>query len=262
MNKLTEYEEYLKLAQELADIADQVSMHRFQALDLHVEQKADFSLVSDADKAVEAAIRARLEEARPSDSILGEEEGATGSSSHQWIIDPIDGTHNFVRGVPVWATMIGLAIDNEVVVGVVSAPALARRWWGAKNLGSFTQFAGGEPRRNKVSEVGAVEDAFFSYASFDGWVAQGKGKQFFDFLESCWRTRGFGDFWSYMMVAEGTVDVAAEPELETYDMAALVPIITEAGGRFTGLDGADGPWSGNAVASNGLLQDKTLEALA
>lgn len=262
MTTKREYIDDLRLAHLLADQADSLSMSRFQALDLHVEAKADFSLVSDADQAVEALIRRTLSTSRKRDAILGEEEGLTGSSNRQWIIDPIDGTHNFVRGVPVWATLIALAKNNEVVVGVVSAPALKRRWWAAKGMGAHTGSSMMRSKQINVSAVREVEDAFFSYSSFDGWLASGRAKSFLDFQSACWRTRGFGDFWSYMMVAEGVVDVAAEPSLELYDMAALVPIVTEAGGRFTDLEGVDGPWGKNAVASNGYLHDQALTGLA
>lgn len=253
--------EDLQIALRLADTADQVSMDRFQALDLKVEEKPDFTLVSDADKAVEAAIREQLAASRPQDAILGEEEGEQGTSTRRWIIDPIDGTHNYVRGVPVWATLIGLEEDGEMVIGVVSAPALSRRWWATIGGGAFVSSPGQEAKQLQVSGVEKVSDAFFSYSSFDGWVDSGRGEAFFDFQASCWRARAFGDFWSYMMVAEGVVDVAAEPELALYDMAALVPIVTEAGGRFSDLDGSDGPWGPNGLATNALLHDAAVSAL-
>lgn len=261
MVNLRRYIDDLRLAHVLADQADGQSMNRFQADDLVVEEKPDFTLVSDADRAVEDQIRSQLATSRSRDSVLGEERGVTGASSRQWIIDPIDGTNNFVRGVPVWATLIALVEDGEVVVGVVSAPALKRRWWAARDQGAFTGTSLMRGRRLRVSRVTDVSNAFFSYSSLDGWLEAGRGRGFLDFQGACWRTRGFGDFWSYMMVAEGSVDVAAEPELAVYDMAALVPIVEEAGGRFTSLDGATGPWGGNALASNGLLHDAALRAL-
>ncbi len=261
MTTTRRYIDDLRLAHVLADQADSQSMDRFQSEDLVVETKPDFTLVSDADRAVEDQIRKQLGAARSRDSVLGEERGVTGVSNRQWIIDPIDGTNNFVRGVPVWATLIALVEDNEVKVGLVSAPALKRRWWAAKGQGAFSGTSLMRARRLQVSRVSKVEDSFFSYSSLDGWLAAGRGRSFLDFQASCWRTRGFGDFWSYMMVAEGTVDVAAEPELALYDMAALVPIVEEAGGLFTSLDGEPGPWGKNAVATNGLLHNAALEGL-
>lgn len=255
------YIDDLRLAHVMADQADHQSMDRFKAEDLVVEEKPDFTLVSDADREVEDRIRSQLSKSRSRDSILGEERGITGSSTRQWIIDPIDGTNNFVRGVPVWATLIGLVEDGEVVVGLVSAPALNRRWWAAKGMGSFTGTSLMRSTQLRVSRVAEISDAFFSYSSLNGWLAAGRGRAFLNFQQACWRSRGFGDFWSYMMVAEGAVDVAAEPELAVYDMAALVPIVQEAGGRFTSLDGKEGPWGGNAVATNGLLHHAVLQAL-
>lgn len=261
MTNSRRYIDDMRLAHVLADQADSQSMDRFQSEDLVVETKPDFTLVSDADRAVEDLIRKQLGASRSRDSVLGEERGLTGASNRQWIIDPIDGTNNFVRGVPVWATLIGLVEDGEVVVGLVSAPALKRRWWAAQGQGAFTGTSLMRARKLQVSKVGKVEDSFFSYSSLEGWLSAGRGRSFLDFQSSCWRTRGFGDFWSYMMVAEGSVDVAAEPELALHDMAALVPIVQEAGGRFTSLDGQDGPWGPNALATNGLLHDAALEGL-
>lgn len=255
------YIDDLRFAHYLADQADDLTMKRFGSVDLQVEAKPDMSLVSDADRDVEDMIRERLASSRSRDAILGEERGRTGASRRQWIIDPIDGTHNFVRGVPVWATLISLVDDGEVVVGLVSAPALRRRWWAASGLGAHTGTSLQRSRQIHVSGVKTIDEAFLSYSSLDGWLAAGRGREFLQLQSDFWRTRGFGDFWSYMMVAEGAVDVACEPELEVYDMAALVPIVREAGGKFTSLTGEDGPWGGNAVASNGLLHSVVLEAL-
>jgi Archaeal fructose-1,6-bisphosphatase and related enzymes of inositol monophosphatase family len=249
----------LDLAMKLADVADKVTSARFCVDDLVVETKPDMTLVSDADRATEDALLAVLEVERPSDSVLGEERGERGCASRKWILDPIDGTHNYVRGVPVFATLIGLEEDGEIVVGVVSAPALGRRWWARKGAGAFggSSLVGG--RQLQVSKVADLANASLSYSSLGGWGAS-KGA-FLSLMDDCWRTRAYGDFWSYMMVAEGAVDLAAEPELELYDMAALVPIVTEAGGSFTSLDGKPGPWGKNAVATNGLLHEGVLERL-
>ena len=257
----TDYTDDLRLAHLLADDADSISADRFKALDLHVMTKPDLTPVSDADRAVEESIRRTLSRARSRDAITGEEEGSSGTSARRWIVDPIDGTKNYVRGVPVWATLIALAVEDEVVMSVVSAPQLGRRWWASKDQGSWTGKSLMKATRNQVSDVRRLEDASLAYASLDGWEERGRLDDFMALMRRCWRTRGYGDFWSYMLLAEGAVDIAAEPELELYDMAALVPIVTEAGGVFTSLDGEDGPWGGNALATNGHLHDAALSFL-
>jgi histidinol-phosphatase len=249
----------LRLAHILADDADSQTMDRFKALDLHVVTKPDLTPVTDADSAVEDTIRKTLGRARPRDAVLGEESGTTGWGPRRWVIDPIDGTKNFVRGVPVWATLIGLMVEDEVVAGVVSAPAIGRRWWASKGGGSWTGKSLLSAQPCRVSDVTSLADASFSYSSLGSWEQHGKGDDFMSLARSCWRTRAYGDFWSYMLVAEGAVDIAAEPELETYDMAALVVVVEEAGGAFTGLDGVPGPNSGNALATNGRLHELALE---
>lgn len=251
----------LDLAMRIANECDPLSVSRFGAQDLKVSEKPDMTLVTDADRAVEDLIRRRLNEARPDDSVLGEEGGVTGSGSRQWIIDPIDGTHNFVRGVPVWATLIALAENGQVTTGVVSAPALGRRWWATKGHGAYAQVAGLEPKQIHVSNVERLDSASMSYSSLGGWRGLNRERQFQQLISGCWRTRAYGDFWSYMLVAEGAVDIATEPELALYDIAALVPIVEEAGGCFTSLEGEDGPWGPNAVATNGLLHSQALGLL-
>jgi len=216
----------LQLARELADAADAITTARFGAADLAVETKPDLTPVSDADRAVEVAIRERLAVERPDDAISGEELGAGGTGPRRWVVDPIDGTKNFVRNVPVWATLIALLDGDDPVVGVVSAPALHRRWWAARGSGAWTSVAGGEPRRLAVSRVAALEDASLSYASLGGWAERRLREAFVALTDRVWRSRAYGDFWSYMLVAEGAVDVAAEPELSLWDMAALAPIVT------------------------------------
>jgi histidinol-phosphatase len=256
-----DYTDDLRLAHVLADDADALTMARFKALDLHVMTKPDLTPVTDADQAVEEGIRRTLSRARSRDAILGEEQGSSGHSQRRWIVDPIDGTKNFVRGVPVWATLIALEVDNEVVVGVVSAPALNRRWWAMKDGGAWTGTSLLRASAIQVSDVSRIEDASFSYASIDGWEEHGKLDDFLSLSRRCWRTRAYGDFWSYMLLAEGAVDIASEPELELYDMAALDVIVREAGGIFTSLDGEPGPGGGNALASNGKLHDQALAFL-
>ena len=252
----------LRLAHILADNADSLTMSRFKAVDLQVTAKPDLTPVSDADTAVEDAIRRTLGTARPRDAVHGEEREDTGFGPRRWVIDPIDGTKNFVRGVPVWATLIALMQGDEVVVGVVSAPALNRRWWASKGGGAFTgkSLLQGTPCR--VSKVASIEDSSLSYSSVHGWVDAGRGQRFVDLMRRCWRTRAYGDFWSYMLVAEGAVDIACEPELALHDMAALDVIVREAGGKFTSIDGADGPVGPGALASNPVLHPLALVALA
>jgi histidinol-phosphatase len=251
----------LELARQLADIADLITMERYGAADLVVEAKPDLTPVSDADTATEHALRQVLHRDRPFDAVSGEEFGTQGAGTRRWVIDPIDGTKNYVRNVPVWASLIALLDDAEPVVGVVSAPALGRRWWAAKAAGAWASVGGAPARRLAVSRVASLEDASLSYASLSGWAALGLRDSFVALTERVWRDRAYGDFWSYMLVAEGAVDLAAEPELSLWDMAALAPIVTEAGGRFTGVNGVDGVHQGNAAASNGLLHDAFLAAL-
>ena len=251
----------LSLARRLASQADRISMDRFRAVDLVVTTKPDKTPVTDADRAVEASIRSGLAEARPHDSILGEEFGSQGSDSRQWIIDPIDGTANFLRGVPIWGTLISLAVDGVPVVGVVSAPALSKRWWAAIGLGAWGQDGGNEPRQLAVSGVTKLADANLSYNSLRGWDEAGHLDDLVALSRLVWRSRAIGDMWAYMLLAEGALDVVGEFDLQPYDMAALIPIVQEAGGRFTSTTGASGPWHGDAIATNGLLHNQVLGLL-
>ncbi len=255
------FDDDLRLAHVLADAVEPVTMARFRAKDLVVETKPDLTPVSDADRTAEELIRHQLGRTRPRDVVEGEEFGTTGHGSRRWVLDPIDGTKNYVRGVPVWATLIALVDGDEPVVGLVAAPALQRRWWAAKGSGAYAGRSLSAARRLAVSGVAELSAASLSYSSVSGWQGVGRRDAFLDLLDECWRTRAYGDFWSYMLLAEGAVDIATEPELNTYDMAALVPVVTEAGGRFTGLDGRDGCWSGNAVATNGLLHEQVLSRI-
>ena len=255
------YDDDLRLAHVIADQVDAITMSRFKALDLLVESKPDLSPVTDADRAAERKIREQLGRARPRDAVHGEELADTGAGPRRWVLDPIDGTKNFIRGVPVWATLIGLLDGPEVVLGLVSAPALRRRWWAAIGSGAWTGPSLSQATQLHVSAVDRLEDASFSYSSLTGWEKQGRLDGFLDLTRRVWRTRGYGDFWSHVLVAEGAVDIAAEPELELHDMAALVPIVTEAGGRFTSVRGAPGPFGGSALVTNGLLHEAALELL-
>ena len=250
----------LALALELADAADTLTLDRFGALDLRVETKPDLTPVTDADRSTEELLRSSLTALRPDDSVFGEELGGTQSlTGRQWVLDPIDGTKNFVRGVPVWSTLIALLVDGTPVVGVVSAPALARRWWAGEGEGAFTSF-GGAARRISVSGVDDLASASLSFSDLTtGW--DGKRPRFIELTDAVWRVRAYGDFWSYCLVAEGAVDIATEPEAKPWDLAPLDILVREAGGSFTNFQGRRGPHGGSAVATNGLLHDAVLARL-
>jgi histidinol-phosphatase len=257
----------LAFALRLADAADARTTARFRAADLLVETKPDLTPVSDADRDVEDELRRLLAAERPADAVVGEERGVAAgrggdpnAGQRRWIVDPIDGTKNYVRGLPVWATLIALEAANEVVLGVVSAPALGRRWWAARGDGAWTEDSAG-PRRLQVSRVARLDDAFLSYSSLSGWAEGGRLDAFVSLTQTVWRTRAFGDFWSHMLVAEGAVEASCEPEVSLWDLAALQPIVEEAGGRFSDLSGLARPDGGSVVCSNGLLHDEVLAAL-
>ena len=234
----------LALALELADVADAITLERFRAADLVVETKPDLTPVTEADRAVEEAIRERLARERPHDAIVGEEFGETAGAARRWIVDPIDGTKNYVRGIPVWATLI--ALQGEAAV--VSAPALHRRWWAGRSSGAF---ADGHPIH--VSAVGELGDAQLLWSGIEDWEAIGRGDAVLDLARRCWRSRGLGDFWQYMLVAEGAAEIALDPEVSLWDLAAPQLIVEGAGGRFTDLSGVSRPDGGSGIATNGLL---------
>jgi histidinol-phosphatase len=259
---VTGYSDDLRLAHVMADAADDIAMRRFKAVDLKIETKPDLTPVSDADRAVEEAIRGTLRRARPRDAVVGEEYGETGYGMRSWIIDPIDGTKNYVRGVPVWATLIALMERGRIVVGLVSAPALSRRWWAAKEGGAWTGRSLTKATRCQVSSVGRLDDASFSFSDIEEWEKHDRLDNFLDLTRGVWRSRGYGDFWSHMMVAEGSVDISAEPELSPWDMAALTIIVEEAGGTCTALDGTAPLDGGNLVCTNGLLHGEVLKRLS
>jgi histidinol-phosphatase len=223
---------------------------------LAVERKQDGSPVTEADRAVERELRTRIEAARPEDALVGEEYGSAGGGARRWFLDPIDGTKNFVRGIPVFATLIALEVEGVIEVGVVSAPALGARWWAMRGGGAY---ASGRPVR--VSTVASLDRAQLAYDSVPGFAVRGLEAPFLGLARRCARTRGFGDFWSHVLVAEGCVEVAVEPEVAPWDLAPLLRIVEEAGGRFTDLEGRPRIDGGSAVASNGLLHDEVLEAL-
>jgi len=238
----------LELALRLADAADAISSARFRS-ELAIETKADLTPVTEVDWAVESELRRMLANAQPGDAILGEEEGAAGSGSRRWIIDPVDGTRNYARGIPVWATLIALEEGDSVRLGVVSAPALGRRWWAERGSGAF---ANGEPIR--VSSVAMVEDAVLSF-SFENDVPP--------LARRAWHARGLGDFWAHVLVAEGAVDGAVDAVgVSEWDLAAVQIIVEEAGGRFSDFTGSARIDGGSAITSNGLLHDELLAAVA
>lgn len=251
----------LALALRLADTADALASARFAAHDLRVSTKADRSFVTDADLEVETALRTQLTAERSQDGILGEEFGTQGDSTRQWIIDPIDGTSNFLRGVPVWGTLIALAVDGIPLVGVASAPALGKRWWAAEGQGAWCSTFGSEPKPIHVSSIADIEQASLSFQSVQQWDEAGYLDQLVTLTRTVWRDRAYGDLWAYMMLAEGLLDCVAEFDVKTYDLAALIPIVQEAGGRFTSVTGQDGPSHGSALASNGVLHEDLLEIL-
>ncbi len=236
-------------------------MSRFDATDLDVRLKADASYVTEADLATERAIRDLLEAERPGDGVFGEEYGLSGDAARQWIIDPIDGTANYLKGIPMWTPLIALAIDGVPRVGVASQPAIDRRWWAATGHGAWTTTPSGELRRLAVSTVDAIAESSVSFQSIAQWRGAGK----FDALErltsSVWRDRGYGDAWPYMLLAEGRLELVAEFDVKEYDIAALVPIVIEAGGRFTSFDGDDSIAARSSLATNRLLHDAYLALL-
>ena len=248
--------EDLAFAFELADLADSLSLPRFRATDLVIETKPDMTPVTEADRAVEQALRDLIARRRPSDGVVGEEFGDDGGLAARWIIDPIDGTKNYVRGIPVWGTLIALEEHGQTQVGMVSAPALGRRWWAARGEGAFA-----DEHRVRVSEVGRLEDAQFLFGGLKGWKKTGFLEDVLALALRCWRARGFGDFWMHMLVAEGAAEIAAEPEVSLWDLAAVKLIVEEAGGRFTDLSGRATPSGGSAVSTNGILHDEVMAIL-
>ncbi len=250
----------LALALRLADAADAVTLPRFRAADLRVSAKPDRSPVTDADTAAEEVLRELLTVERPADAVLGEEGGGSvAGAARGWVLDPIDGTKNFSRGMPVWATLIALAVEGEAVVGVVSAPALGRRWWGAVGEGAWTSDgAGAAPRRITVSAVGSLGDAYLSTTDLRVFGRQGRMDRWLALVDAVWETRAFGDFWQHVLVAEGVLDVAVDPVANPWDLAALAPIVAEAGGRLTDLTGSPTWAGGDGLTSNGTLHAAAL----
>ena len=251
----------LALALRLADAADAVAMERFDAGDLRIDTKADRSHVTEADLATERAIRGILDAERPDDAVLGEEYGTSGDTTRRWVIDPIDGTHNYMRGIPIWATLIALSVDGVPTVGVVSQPALRRRWWAATGHGAWTNTPAGEPRRIHVSDVDDIARASVSFQSIEQWNDVDLLPTLDRLTRAVWRDRGYGDALPYMWLAEGRLELVAEFGVKEYDIAAIAPIVREAGGRFTAFDGSDRLDAESSLATNGILHDDFLALL-
>ena len=247
-------EDDLSLALSLADLADEMTMARVGAPDLVVETKPDMTPVSEADRAVELALRDRLARERPDDAMVGEEYGEIAAAgSRRWIIDPIDGTASYVRAMPTWSTLIALEAADDVVVGVVSMPALGRRWWAARGQGAF---ADGRPI--SVSHVSRLADAQLTWSGIESWDEVGRADAVLSLARACWRSRGIGDAWQYMLVAEGAAEIAIDPEASLWDLAAVRVVVEEAGGKFTDLRGRATADGGSALASNGLVHEAAL----
>ena len=245
----------LRLALELADAADAITLRHFQSATLAVRTKVDMTPVSEADEAVERALRETLAAQRPDDAIVGEEYGSSGTSSRRWILDPIDATKNYVRGIPVYATLIGLVEGDRPVVGVVSAPAMTRRWWAAAGEGAFCN-----GQKIRASRIDSIEESHLTYDSIADFDRHGGTVRFLALMRRCARARGFGDFWAHMLVAEGAVEIAVEPAVAAWDMAAIQVIVEEAGGRFSDLRGNAKFDGGSGLSTNGLLHDAVLES--
>ncbi len=256
-----EYEDDLMLALELADIADGITMLRYRSADLEVETKPDMTPVSESDKRAELALRDRLGDLRPDDAVIGEEFGgdfdpANPPRGRAWVIDPIDGTKSYVRGMDTWTTLIALIEDGEVRLGVVSMPALTKRWWAVRGRGAYA-----DGRLIQVSSVVEMPAAQFLWSGIEEWDAIGGFQKVVDLGRRCWRTRGVGDAWQYMLVAEGAAEIATDPEATLWDLAAVSIVVEEAGGRFTSLAGDPGAGFGSGLATNGHLHGEALAAL-
>jgi histidinol-phosphatase len=247
----------LEFALRLADAADAITSARFRSLDLKVSRKPDRTPVTDADTAVEDQIRALIAAEFPDDAVAGEERGGTVGAGRTWVLDPIDGTKNFLRGVPAWATLIALVIEGKPVAGVVSAPALGRRWWAAAGQGAFTN----DGRKLSVSDVSSLDDAYLSTTHLGSWVEHHSREAYLRLVDACWENRAFGDFWQHCLVAEGAIDIAAEAIVNPWDLAPLQVLVEEAGGRFTDLSGVPTFEGGSVLSTNGRLHSAVLVKL-
>ena len=239
---------------QLADQADRIAMRHFRR-DLRIDRKPDRTFVTQADTEIEKVLRDSIQHRYPGHGVLAEEFGdRTSNQETRWIIDPIDATHSYMRGVPVFATLLALERDGALELGIVSAPAMHERWHAVRGGGAWSG-----KRRLGVSKVARLEDAQVFYASRTAFKAVGKERGFDAVVDRAWRDRGFGDFWGYMLVAEGAGEAMIEPELYSWDLAAPLIIVEEAGGRLTDFSGRRTYAGGNAVASNGPLHDLILK---
>ena len=256
--------EWQAFALSISEEADEIALRHFRR-DLEIATKPDRSFVTQADTAIERHLRERIRARFPDHGFVGEEYGEeAGRSSSRWYIDPIDGTHNYIRGVPLFGTLLALEVDGELQVGVMSAPALRERWYAARGLGAWATGAAGMegPRRIGVSRVGDLADAQVVYGSTAEIEAHGGAPGFRGLLHEVWRERGFGDFWGYALVAEGAAEAMVEVEAKTWDLAAPLVVLEEAGGRLTDLSGARRIDRLETVASNGLVHDAVVARLA
>jgi histidinol-phosphatase len=268
---MTSTADLLAFALELADAADAVTMRHYRGSGT-VWRKSDGTLVTLADTEAESLVRRRILEQFPHHAVLGEEEGASvppmeidaedSGPPPKWTIDPIDGTHNFARGIPVWATLIACEVEGRIEVGVASAPALGTRWWAGRGLGAYRGEVGrgGAGERIHVSARGSLADAQVLYGSYkltlDAWGGRADA-----LLRRSWRQRGFGDSWGHCLVAEGAAEVMLEGEIAPYDIAALMVIVEEAGGRMTDIEGVARIDAGHCITSNGRIHEEVLRVL-
>lgn len=252
------FDDDLRLAHVLADAVERSTLELFGSPDLEVTAKEDGSLVTQADRHTEELLRHQLTRTRPRDVVQGEELATTGHGNRRWVLDPIDGTVNYIRGVPVWATLIGLIVDDEAVMGLVSAPALGRRWWAGRGSGAWTGRSLSRAKRITVADTSRIEHASLSSSGLGSWASHRLAPGLDDLASRCWRTSGYGDFWQHCLVAEGALDIAVDHSLALHDMVALAPIVDEAGGRFSDLDGVDGPFGDSGLSTNGRLHDDVL----
>jgi histidinol-phosphatase len=249
------------LALSLADEADSVTMPLYTAVDLYARARLEDTPLNTADHDVDVTLRRRLALKRPQDHVYDETRGAERFAGRHWIIDPLDGRRNFIRGVPVWATLVALMVDGVATVGVVSAPALHRRWWAAAGQGAFSTQQAGPARRLSVSPIGELRAANLSFSGLSGWAMLGIRERFIVLTDDVWQARGYGDFYSYCLLAEGTVDIALAAAVSVRQLAALDVLVREAGGTFTDLEGSPGPHGRTAAATNGRLHAAVLSRL-
>lgn len=250
------FEDELAFAGELADAAGELALSYFGG-EFAVKLKADRTPVTQADVRIEAMVRERVNERFPGDAVLGEEGGLEGEGERRWIVDPIDGTKNFADGVQIWANLIALAVDDEPVLGVVNAPALGERYEAV--LGGGARLNG---RPIEVSRADRVSRAFVVYSSAGLWMDAERPGPLRDLLREARRNRGFGDFWGHMLVARGSADVMLEPELATWDFAALKVVVEEAGGKVSTFDGKPLEHGGSMLTTNGVLHDEVVARLS